>query len=71
MLVGLGPGVGVEVGMDDMVGNVGLGEGGVVPVGAGVGDSVGAVVTSGAWQPARIIRMMVNIAKPIRWPLWK
>jgi hypothetical protein len=66
VLVGLGPGVGVEVGMGVMVGKVGLGEGGVVYEVAGIGDSIGTVMESDAWQPTRTIKMMVNIANPIR-----
>jgi hypothetical protein len=66
VLVGLGPGVGVEEGMGVMVGNVGLGEDRVVCVAVGVGISVGAGMELGVWQPASTIRMMVNIACPIR-----
>jgi hypothetical protein len=74
VLVGLGPGVGVEVGMGVMVGKVGkvgLGEGGVVSEVAGIGDSISTVMESDAWQPTRTIRMMVNIANPIRRQLRK
>ena len=66
MLVGLGPGVGVEEGMGVKVGNVGLGEGRVVCEGAGVGTSIGAGVAVGVWQPVKTIRMMVKHTGHIR-----
>lgn len=66
MLVGLGPGVGVEVGMGVKVGNVGLGEGRVICEDVGVGESVSAGVEAGVWQPARTIRMMVKYTSHIR-----
>jgi hypothetical protein len=69
VLVGLGPGVDVEEGMGVVVGNVGLGGGRVVREGDGVGDPVGAGEEAGAWQPARIIRMMMKFAIPIQWCL--
>jgi hypothetical protein len=46
VLVGLGPGVGVEEGIGVKAGKVRLGEGKVVPEGAGLGESVGANMSS-------------------------
>jgi hypothetical protein len=71
VLVGLGPGVGVEVGMGVVIGNVGLGESRDVCEGKGVGESVGVGVEADIWQPERTIRMMLKNTSQILWDVMR